>query len=93
MSAAVASLWLLAVPTIESPDHQLPLLLLPVVIAGPVTVPILLSLGVGVMKAQRQKQMALAVLEDAAVKQSEGQSHQAACTSYHAYAYAECELH
>lgn len=40
---------------------------------GPVTVPILLSLGVGVMKAQKDKQMALRVLEDAAVRQSEGE--------------------
>lgn len=40
--------------------------------AGPVTVPVLLSLGVGVMDAQRQKRAALAVLQDAALKKSEG---------------------
>jgi hypothetical protein len=37
-----------------------------------VTVPVLLSLGVGVMDAQRQKRAALAVLQDAALKKSEG---------------------
>jgi hypothetical protein len=37
-----------------------------------VTVPILLSLGVGVMKAQRERRQLQAVLEDAAVKQGEG---------------------
>ncbi|KAF6254258.1 hypothetical protein COO60DRAFT_335201 [Scenedesmus sp. NREL 46B-D3] len=42
------------------------------VTTGPVTVPILLSLGVGVMKAQRERRQLQAVLEDAAVKQGEG---------------------
>jgi hypothetical protein len=42
------------------------------VTTGPVTVPVLLSLGVGVMDAQRQKRAAQAVLEDAALKKSEG---------------------
>lgn len=42
------------------------------VTTGPVTVPILIALGVSVMKAQRQKQQALAVVEDAAVNRSEG---------------------
>lgn len=37
------------------------------------TVPILIALGVSVMKAQRQKQQALAVVEDAAVNRSEGE--------------------
>jgi hypothetical protein len=35
-------------------------------------VPVLLSLGVGVMQAQKQKRMALAVLENAALKQGAG---------------------
>ena len=34
--------------------------------------PVLLSRGVGVMKAQQQKKLALAVLTDAAVNKSEG---------------------
>jgi hypothetical protein len=38
-----------------------------------VTVPILLSLGVGVMKAQRERRQLQQVLEDAAVKQGEGE--------------------
>ncbi|WIA21356.1 hypothetical protein OEZ85_000577 [Tetradesmus obliquus] len=42
------------------------------VTTGPVTVPILLSLGVGVMKAQRERKQLQAVLEDAAVRQGEG---------------------
>ncbi|WIA21511.1 hypothetical protein OEZ85_000714 [Tetradesmus obliquus] len=42
------------------------------VTTGPVTVPVLLSLGVGVMQAQKQKKMALAVLENAALKQGAG---------------------
>ena len=43
------------------------------VTTGPVTVPVLLALGVGVMSANKQKQqMMLAVLEEAAVKKSEG---------------------
>jgi hypothetical protein len=42
------------------------------VTTGPVTVPVLLSLGVGVMDAQRQKRAAQAALEDAALKKSEG---------------------
>lgn len=45
------------------------------VTTGPVTVPVLLSLGVGVMSAQKEKRLALAVLEDAAVNKSEGGSH------------------
>jgi hypothetical protein len=44
------------------------------VTTGPVTVPVLLALGVGVMDAQRQKRAALKVLEDAALKKSEGES-------------------
>lgn len=43
------------------------------VTTGPVTVPVLLALGVGVMDAQRQKRAALAVLEDAALKKSVGE--------------------
>lgn len=42
------------------------------VTTGPVTVPVLLALGVGVMDAQRQKKAALKVLEDCALKKSEG---------------------
>lgn len=42
------------------------------VTTGPVTVPILIALGVSVMKAQRQKQQAFAAIEDAAVNRSEG---------------------
>jgi hypothetical protein len=37
-----------------------------------VTVPVLLALGVGVMDAQKQKRAAMKVLEDAALKKSEG---------------------
>jgi len=47
------------------------------VTTGPVTVPVLLALGVGVMKAQKQKKLAMAVLQDAAVRSSEGE--RAAC--------------
>lgn len=36
------------------------------------TVPILIALGVSVMKAQRQKQQALAAVEEAAVNKCEG---------------------
>jgi hypothetical protein len=43
------------------------------VTTGPVTVPILIALGVSVMKAQRQKQQAFAAIEDAAVNRSEGE--------------------
>lgn len=50
----------------------------PTTSTGPVTVPVLLALGVGVMDAQRQKRAALAVLEDAALKKSEGESSMAA---------------
>lgn len=42
------------------------------VTTGPVTVPVLLALGVGVMDAQKQKRAAMKVLEDAALKKSEG---------------------
>jgi hypothetical protein len=41
-------------------------------VATQVTVPILLSLGVGVMKAQRERKQLQEVLEDAAVRQGEG---------------------
>lgn len=44
------------------------------VTTGPVTVPILIALGVSVMKAQRQRQQALAAVEDAAVNRSEGET-------------------
>jgi hypothetical protein len=44
------------------------------VTTGPVTVPILIALGVSVMKAQRQKQRALATVEDAAVNRSKGET-------------------
>lgn len=43
------------------------------VTTGPVTVPILIALGVSVMKAQREKQQAFAAVEDAAVNRSEGE--------------------
>lgn len=57
-------------------DHLAPLLGVAwdcgAVTTGPVTVPVLLSLGVGVMDAQRQKRAAMQVLENAALKKSEG---------------------
>jgi hypothetical protein len=42
------------------------------VTTGPVTVPVLLSLGVGVMRARKQRELARAALEEAALKRSEG---------------------
>jgi hypothetical protein len=44
------------------------------VTTGPVTVPILLSLGIGVMKGQRARQEAREVLQDKTVKKNQGQT-------------------